>query len=423
MIRESSDPAIRHDDQSLTTMRLLYVACPTSLTLASANAVQTWSTLRELRRLAPRTLALVPRWWREPTRFAEVGARHLLRPAIGKLSRIYPSTLWYYAERSIFAAMTAAVALFAGLRGRWFEAVYVRDTVAAFWWAVVFGPALGIPVVYEAHDLESTNPSGAKEPWAQGLVRGLDEGALRQSAHVVSLTEDFRRQLAEEKLRFPEDVTVIPDAFDDEVFRPGDLAGARTELGLPQGPRIVAYAGLTFAHRGLPLLLEAAGALRALHPALLVVLVGGRAGEIRALRELADRIGLGDTVLLTGPRPQAEVVRYLQAADVLVIPDTVSVVTASPLKLFEYLACERVVVVPDIPALVEILPRNVGYYFRRGEANALAAALERALVDPDRGRRAAAGAVAVRHHTYAARARRILAVTAAVGRATASGPR
>ena len=422
MIRERSDPASRQDVPPRTTMRLLYVACPTSLTLASANAVQTWSTLRELRRLAPRPLAVVPRWWREPTRFAEVGARHLLRPAIGKLSRIYPSTLWYYAERSIFAAMTAVVALLAGLRGQWFEAVYVRDTVAAFWWAVVFGPALGIPVVYEAHDLESTNPSGAKEPWAQGLVRGLDEGALRQSAHVVSLTEEFRRQLAEEKLRLPEEVTVIPDAFDDEVFRPGDLAGARAALGLPLDARIVSYAGLTFAHRGLPLLLEAAAELRALHPELWVVLVGGRGAEVRALRELADRLNLGEAVLLTGPRPQAQVVRYLQAADVLVIPDTVSVVTASPLKLFEYLACERAVVVPDIPALAEILPRDVGYYFRRGDARALAAALERALVDPDRGSRAAAGEASVRHHTYAARARRILAVGASVSRA-ASGTR
>ena len=115
-------------------------------------------------------------------------------------------------------------------------------------------------------------------------------------------------------------------------------------------------------------------------------------------------------------------VRYLQAADVLVIPDTVSVVTASPLKLFEYLACERAVVVPDIPALAEILPRDVGYYFRRGDASALAAALERALVDPDRGSRAAAGEASVRHHTYAARARRILAVGASVSRA-ASGTR
>ncbi|HRC76098.1 MAG TPA: glycosyltransferase family 1 protein, partial [Kouleothrix sp.] len=97
-------------------MRLAYIAYPTSLTLRSANAIQTHTTLRELRQRAPDTLAIIPRWLREPSRFAEVGAVHLPRPAVGKLSRLYRSTLWYYAERSIFAAMAAA--LIAGERAR-----------------------------------------------------------------------------------------------------------------------------------------------------------------------------------------------------------------------------------------------------------------------------------------------------------------
>ena len=150
------------------------MACPTSLTLGSANAVQTWSTLRELRRLAPHTLALVPRWGSEPTRFFEVGAVHLLRPAVGKLARLYPSTLWSYAERSIFAAMTAVVALLQApswsLRGRGLRARHRRR----FWWATVLGKVLGVPVVYEAHDLESQNPSRAKEAWAQGAFDPWD---------------------------------------------------------------------------------------------------------------------------------------------------------------------------------------------------------------------------------------------------------
>ena len=67
----------------------------------------------------------------------------------------------------------------------------------------------------------------------------------------------------------------------------------------------------------------------------------------------------------------------------LAIPDTVTDVTASPLKLFEYLATERAVVLPDIPALREVLPGSVGYYFRRGDAEP-GRALRRALDDPER---------------------------------------
>lgn len=391
-------------------LRLLYVACPTSLTLGSANAVQTWSTLKELRRLAPQTLALVPRWLREPTRFDEVGAVHLLRPAVGKLSRLYRTTLWSYAERSLFAAMTAAYALLHALRGRHFDVAYVRDTVAAFWWAAVWGKALGIRVVYEAHDLESRNPSRAKEGWAQPMLRALDRTVLRESARVVSLTADFRRLLAEEGLRDPASVVVVPDAFDDLAFRPGDRDEARAALGFSEAERLVVYAGLTFSYRRLELMLEAVAAVRPRHPALRVVFVGGRPAEVASLREEALRLGVADAALFVGPKPQADVVRYLHAADVLAIPDTVTDVTASPLKLFEYLATSRAVLLPDLPALQEILPPEIGYYFRRGSAQGLAAALERSLDDPERGRREEAGRAAVLPFTYAQRARRILSV-------------
>ncbi|GIV97965.1 MAG: hypothetical protein KatS3mg057_2622 [Herpetosiphonaceae bacterium] len=101
--------------------------------------------------------------------------------------------------------------------------------------------------------------------------------------------------------------------------------------------------------------------------------------------------------------------------DVLVIPDTVTDVTASPLKLFEYLAAGRMVVLPDIPALAEILPYTVGLLFPgEGIQPSLADALCLALADPDRSSREALGRAAVQEHTYAARAVRILGLAESV---------
>jgi glycosyltransferase involved in cell wall biosynthesis len=399
---------------------IAYIAYPTSLTLQSANALQTHTTLRELRARRPDTLALIPRWGREPSRFTELGALHLPRPAIGKLSRLHKSTLLYYLEHTAFAFMTAAVI---APRRRAVEAVYVRQVVCAAWWAGVLGPQLGIPVIYEAHDLEARNPSRAKEPWAEGLLHLLDRVALGRAAAVVSLTAEFRRLLAAIGWRDPAEVFVIPDAYDERAFAPDDQGAARAALGLPVGAPVIAYAGMTFAHRWLDGLLDAAAALRVTCPGLTLVLVGGREGERAALRRQAEGLGfwVGDGMgeappgacLLIAPRPQAEVVRYLAASDVLAIPDTVTDVTASPLKLFEYLALGRPLVLPRLPALHEIVPAELCHPFARRDPAGLAAALGSALAEADPARAAARRTLAA-EHTYGRRAERILEVVAQV---------
>jgi glycosyltransferase involved in cell wall biosynthesis len=212
-----------------------------------------------------------------------VGAWHLPRPAIGKLSRLYKSTLLYYLEHSAFALMTAALL---APRAREIEAVYVRQAICAAWWAGVYGPLLGVPVIYEAHDLESRNPSRAKEPWAEGLLHLIDRVALTRSAAVVSLTDDFRRLLGAICWRRPEEVYVVPDAYDEQVFAPQDRAACRAALGLPAHTPVIAYAGMTFAHRWLDGLVDAAAALATSFPGLTLLLVGGRDAEREALRGL-----------------------------------------------------------------------------------------------------------------------------------------
>jgi glycosyltransferase involved in cell wall biosynthesis len=389
-------------------MRIAYIAYPTNLMLASANAIQTFTTLRELRKLAPDTLAIVPRWLKEPSRFLELGAVHLQRPAIGKLSRLYRSTLWYYAERSVFAAMTAAVVAKQQRSAKPIDVIYVREVICAGWWSAVWGPLLGIPVIYEAHDLESWNPSRAKEKLAQPMLNMLDKISLTRSSAVSSLTDEFRQLLARLEWRDPSEVAVIPDAFDEQHIAPGDRAAAREQLGMSAETKLLAYSGMTFSYRGLERLIEAYAILRKEDENLRLALVGGRQVELDGLRAQAREFGVEDEIIWTGQIPRDQITPYLHAADLLVIPDTVTDVTASPLKLFEYLAAERAVVLPDIPALAEVLSPEIGYYFRRADTQDLARALRQALSDPDRAAREQAGYAAVAKHTYTARAQAIL---------------
>lgn len=383
---------------------IVYIASPNSLNLRSANAIQTYTTLRELRARCPDLIALVPRRDRTPSRFSEVGAVHLLCPPIGKFSRFYRSTLWYYAERTAFAFECALYLAAHGWRG---GVIYVRDVICAGWWCALLGPLFGAKVIYEAHDLESRNPSRAKEPWAQGLLHLLDRLALTRATHVVSLTDDFRRYLDSISWRDPASVTIIPDAYDQTLFAPQDKAVRRAALGIAQDAELIVYAGMTFAYRWLDGLLDAAARLLPDHPRLQLALVGGRPAEVEQLRTQATRLGLADRILFPGQIPQAEVLGYLGAADLFAIPDTVSDVTASPLKLFEYLALGQPLVLPDMPALREVVPDDAGYYFPRRDLAGLTDALATALVSSEKETPLRRQMLA-HEHTYARRAERIL---------------
>ena len=385
--------------------RICYIALPTSLTLQSANAIQTWTTLRELRRLRPDTLALIPRWLNTPSRFGEVGAVHLPRPAIGKLSRLHRTTLLYYLEYSAFAFMCCAYLLWERLRGRRYDVVYVRQIVCAAWFAALLGRVVGARVIYEAHDWEAHNPSRAREPWAAGLPMLLDRLAITRSDGVSSLTAHFLRDL--DRLGWtPQRTAVIPDAWDDAIYQPRDRSDARLRLGLDPQALLVVYAGMTFAHRGLDRLLQAFA--EAELPGARLLLVGGRPAEIAALQQQIGSLGLADRATLVGPQPQETVADYLAAADILVIPDTVTDVTASPLKLFEYMAMGRPIISVDLPALREVIDERAARFVRRGDVSELRDAL--LALAPDPQRRDAMGRAAwlqAEPWTYAARAERI----------------
>jgi glycosyltransferase involved in cell wall biosynthesis len=390
-------------------MRPVYIAYPSSLTLHSANAVQTFHTADELRKLDPSAVALIPRLPGRASAFEAIGAIHLPRLPFNALNHIARSTAWSYLERSWFAWLSAGWLARRGLTGP-ATVVYIRDAVGAAWYGLLLRRLLGVRLVYEVHDLEQWNPSRARSAALTPLVRLIDAAAVRGSHRVVALTDDFRRYLLRVGLKRPGEVGVIADAYDAATYRPGDRAEARAALGLPATAYIAVYSGFTYAYRQVETLVAAWATVRQAHPSAILCLVGGRPAEIAALRAQADGLALGDGVRLAGLQPPATVARYLAAADALVIPGTVSGRNASPLKMFEYMAMQRPIVAVDLASLREILGDDGALYIPARDADALAGALLALAADP-----AQADALARRAgtrsggYTYAARARAVLA--------------
>lgn len=389
------------------------------LDLGAANAIQTYNTVRELQVLIPDMRLVIPRWLREPSAFSDLGAMHLPRPAVNKLSRLVPWSGWSYIERTLYSFMLVVLLMLWRLRGRGYRVIYVRDTVCAAWLGLL-RRLHGSRIVYELHDLEADHPSRASR-WPNGFwarfLPWLDEVAISRAYRLVSLTQTFKDWAAAQGFRKAGEIAVIPDAFDPALYYPVDKADARRQSGLPEGAFVIGYAGLTFAYRGLETLVEAFAGVVNEEPNALLALVGGRSAEVQSLRTLVEKLHIPeDKVVFTGQLPQERAVAYVQAADVLVIPDTVTRMTASPLKLFEYMAAGKPIVCKEMPALREIVTEEAAIFFEGGDAVALRRALLTLASDAQRRERMSKAALGLSSgYTYAARAARIAEVVHGAG--------
>jgi glycosyltransferase involved in cell wall biosynthesis len=239
-------------------------------------------------------------------------------------------------------------------------------------------------LVYESHgfapavsDSRPAMLTGAERPSAakQGRLLRREGWVWRQADGYATITKGLADELVERFGPRPA-LAVVPD-------------GARVDAARTWAPRaiasppVVGYAGHLYPWKGVDLLLDALAEM----PGVRAVIVGGHPGEtdLARLRNRADQLGLAARVTFTGMVRPHEVAARLDPADVLVLPNPATAVSArytSPLKLFEYLAMGRPVVASDLPAFREIL-RHGGnaLLFEAGSASALAAAVRTVVED------------------------------------------
>lgn len=172
----------------------------------------------------------------------------------------------------------------------------------------------------------------------------------------------------------------------------------RAHLGLPAGAPVVLCVGRVTPEKNPGLLLAAFRlVLRAVADARLV-LVGAHQGH-RAVHRAADRLGLGDRVLLVPPVPPDAVGDYYRMADVLAFP---SLTDTQGLVLAEAEACGVPVVVADEALAHRIDPALPPRLTASADPASFAAAIVRLLRDePLRSATIEAGRRDVAAHTPA----------------------
>jgi len=239
----------------------------------------------------------------------------------------------------------------------------------------------GLPVVATNHFLPDNLVPHLHLP--RPLVRAVADLAWRDfvcvlgQADVVTAPTAYAARLAEER-GLPGPVLPISCGMDLGRFSPANDGGRfRVRHGVPVDRPVVLYLGRLGHEKRVEEVVRAFALVRRTVDAHLVLVGDGH--ERRRLRALADGLGLGGAVTMTGFVDEAELPSAYAAADVFC---NASVAELQSLVTLEAMATGKPVVGADAKALPHLVRDGEnGYTFPPGDVPALAARLARLLAD------------------------------------------
>lgn len=267
--------------------------------------------------------------------------------------------------------------------------------------------ATGIPWVYEVRGfMEQTWAASRPTPeaWRKAaqsqklrLIARREAQLAREAHAVVTLSGTMARELVARGVPV-ESITLVPNGVDESLLtehvtvrearrKLHDRIPAPWEDAVLVGAvsALVHYEGFDTLLRAVATVATDPSAPQALVSRLKVVLVGDGVA-LPELKHLADRLGIGDRVLMPGRVPIGKARMWVQALDAVVLPRLDLSVTrlVTPQKPVEAMALGRPVIASDLPAIRDVMGTGaeaVGVLVQPGDAEGLAAALVRLFAD------------------------------------------
>lgn len=180
---------------------------------------------------------------------------------------------------------------------------------------------LDIPFVSTFHTLARVKAEGGDpEPgWRDRAEAELINCADAICVSCVEEEAQFRHHYGDPNGR----IEIVAPGVEHAFFAPGDQAGARGALQLPDHDPVILFVGRIQPLKGPDV------AIRALHALgrsdALLLIVGGSSGsdghdEVERAHQLVDELGLHDQVRFVPPQPHHILSTYYRAADVVIVP-------------------------------------------------------------------------------------------------------
>ena len=204
----------------------------------------------------------------------------------------------------------------------------------------------GRPLLYNAVNLMSDELAGydfIRPAWlAHGIARGLDWFMPIFPNHITAVSPELREWFVESGVQAAK-VDMVPAGIEPDLFDTPEPERFRQQYQLA-GRSVVMYTGVLNAFQRIDYLLIAFAVVLREKPDVLLLIVSPLVSESheREYRQLAQKLGIADSVIWISPHSLKDLPSYLALADVAVVPRPEC--PGHPVKLLNYMLAGRPIV-------------------------------------------------------------------------------
>ncbi len=226
------------------------------------------------------------------------------------------------------------------------------------------------PLVLEFNSFLVWELSGATHPLHRLFTKPtieIEKLNLERADLIVTVSEVLKDQLVEYGIDVNK-VLVSPNAVDPLKFHHDVIGstGLKGQLGIPEDAPLAGFSGTFGFWHGIDILVSSISRIAENHPDRYFILIGD--GPYRQTAEV--QLNKYNNVIFTGIVSYNEVNRYLSICDILLSPHNTQQgqkFIGSPTKLFEYMACEKIIIASNLDQIGEIISPSLNVSLRNGQ--------------------------------------------------------
>lgn len=180
----------------------------------------------------------------------------------------------------------------------------------------------------------------------------ISKFVLSNADALIALTEHMKKKMYDLLGYERNDVFIIPNGIDLELFDGCTNKFSQLSLKAKRGEKVILYVGRLDSVKGVKYLIEAIKILRDRGLRNMKLLIIGDGAERRSLERLVGKRNLKDCVAFVGKVPHDEIPAYMASADVFVLP---SLSEGFPIVALEAMAMGLPIIATKVGGLLEII--------------------------------------------------------------------